>query len=93
MKAPTIEHLRKTGWKVMVKHEKISPWVKGNPSWTWICVTDSAGNSACGTAQTHPNENYNRKLGNRIALGRAMTNWQHKNFMKLDLTSIKNTIK
>lgn len=59
----TIEGLRKTGFKVMVIHSL---------DVTTIYVTDPHGNTARGQAICHEDENYNRKLGNKIALGRAM---------------------
>jgi hypothetical protein len=61
----TIEGLRKTGFKVMVIHSM---------DVTTIYVTDLHGNTARGQSICHEDENYNRKLGNKIALGRAIKN-------------------
>jgi len=66
----TIEGLRKTGFKVYVNH--ISNWH------TQIFVTDPQGHTAFGYALCNDQDQPNRKLGNKIALGRALKNLQNK---------------
>ena len=66
----TIEGLRKTGFKVFVNH--ISKWH------TQIFLTDPQGNTTFGYALCHDKDQPNRKLANRIALGRAIKNMHDK---------------
>jgi len=66
----TIEGLRKTGFKVFVNH--ISNWH------TEIFVTDPKGNTAFGYSLCNDEDQPNRKLGNKIALGRALKNLHNK---------------
>lgn len=61
----TIEGLRKIGYKVMVIHSL---------EVTTIYVTNLDGITARGQSICHVGDNYNRKLGNKIALGRALKN-------------------
>lgn len=80
----TIQSLRQSGHKVRVTHRQ---WVgsdkertntdllafnDGYPSVTQIDVTTPKGEDATGYAFRSKNDNYNRKFGNRIALGRAL---------------------
>lgn len=83
MKNPTIESLRKSGYKVRVIHRH---WYKGdhgrvnvnslaedgNPSVTDIDITTPDGRDASGYAYRAKGDQYNRKIGNAIALGRAL---------------------
>jgi hypothetical protein len=80
-KAPTIAQLRRTGWKVAVIH---------NFDWncrkrTHIVVTNPEGQHAEGIAVQHVSDNYNRKIGNAIALGRALKNMDKGNFCEFQL--------
>lgn len=59
----TIQGLRKTGFKVIVIHSFDT---------TTIFVTDTKGNTSMGQSICHEGDCYNRKLGNKIALGRAL---------------------
>jgi hypothetical protein len=68
----TIEGLRKSGFKVFVKHH-------GNYS-TEIYITDPTGNHSYGMSQCSFGDQPNRKLGNKIALGRALKNMRGKIF-------------
>ena len=62
---PTIADLRRSGWKVAVQH---------NANTTHITLTSPDGKHSEGIATPHHEDQYNRKLGNRIALGRALKN-------------------
>lgn len=72
MKTPTIESLRKSGWKVFVNH--ISQYH------TQIFLTDTEGKTSFGYAMCNDEDQPNRKLGNKIALGRAIKNYNHDIF-------------
>jgi hypothetical protein len=83
----TIENLRRGGYKVRVIHgcfasEQEASSIPDNirnaaSRYTRIEVTDQAsGLSAEGWAYCSVKDNWNRKLGNSIALGRAMDNLQ-----------------
>lgn len=61
----TIEGLRKIGYKVMVIHED---------GVTTIFLTNLDGITAAGQSACHHGDQFNRKLGNKIALGRAIKN-------------------
>lgn len=82
MKVPTIKQLRQSGWKVRVMHNR--NYITENKmdgrtmtlsnfgGYTKIEVTDPAMNQTwVGEAQCSEKDNYNRRLGNSIALGRA----------------------
>jgi hypothetical protein len=71
----TIEGLRKSGFKVCVKHHWGSTF-----GYTVIWVTDPNGNTAFGGSTCNSQDNYNRKLGNKIALGRAMKKLATKDY-------------
>jgi hypothetical protein len=71
----TIEKLRKSGYKVRVLQNDIDP----NDSYahladriTRIEVLDPNGKEWFGEARCSIKDNYNRKLGNKIALQRAI---------------------
>jgi hypothetical protein len=78
MKTPTIESLRKQGWKVFVKHH--TNWT------THIYLTDTEGNTSLGIAICHDLDHPNRKIGNLVALGRAIKNYNHNIYSDLPLT-------
>ena len=79
----TIAQLRQKGYKVQVMHDRpvtyqqrvdgsvrvFSP--KGGV--TVINVTTPSGNTVTGAARCSEKETWNRKMGNQIALGRALT--------------------
>ncbi len=79
----TIQSLRQSGYKVRVTHRglldsdtdqtKVHLVAKdGHPSVTQIDITTPNGENTTGLAFRSKNDNYNRKFGNRIALGRAL---------------------
>lgn len=82
MKA-TIQSLRQSGHKVRVTHRAFNGEdrertnvsllaIDDHPSVTQIDVTTPKGEDATGYAFRSKNDNYDRKLGNKIALGRAL---------------------
>lgn len=74
----TIEKLRKQGWKVLVYHF--------SSYHTEIIITDPYNiGHAKGVAVCHYKDQPNRKMGNIIAVGRAMKNWKNKNFCALPI--------
>lgn len=73
----TIEGLRKSGFKVFVNHQ--SHWH------TQIFVTDLHGNTSFGYALCNDKDQPNRKLGNKIALGRALKNLKNKIYCDFSL--------
>lgn len=80
----TIESLRKSGWKVFVKHH--TNWT------THIYLTDTEGQTSLGVAICHDLDQPNRKLGNKVALGRAIKNYNHNLFVSLPLTLANKSI-
>jgi len=62
----TIHSLRRQGYKVAVMHKP--------GQMTHIIITDTEKNTAEGYSFVAPGDRYNRKLGNTIALGRALKN-------------------
>ena len=77
MKNVTIEWLRKQKWKVMVKHVGAYK--------TEIFLTDPLGHHVYGAAYCADCDQPNRKLGNRIALGRALKNYNNNIFCEFNL--------
>lgn len=93
-KNPTIEQLRKNGFKVLVLHKPIRAMestrlsVYGQRYYTKQVVTEIVISTkerritkvhARGISISHPDQAYDRKLGNKIALGRALKNFNtHK---------------
>jgi hypothetical protein len=65
---PTIHELRKAGYKVRVIHS----FSEDEQRVTKIEITTPEGTSAWGASYCHVKDNYDRKLGNKIAVGRAM---------------------
>jgi hypothetical protein len=78
----TIESLRRGGYKVRVIHGEVEtlPSVENNlkqaaDKYTFIQITEIATSmSVEGWAFCSKKDNYSRKIGNRIALGRALEN-------------------
>jgi hypothetical protein len=62
---PTIHELRRQGFKVAVLHKDKT---------TTITLTNPNGQHSKGVAITHEGDQYNRKIGNSIALGRSLKN-------------------
>lgn len=76
---PTIEQLRKSGYKVRVIHDTLNnddPYYDLADRYTRIEILDPEGNEWIGEARCSIKDNYNRKLGNKIALNRALKNMQ-----------------
>jgi hypothetical protein len=73
----TIEELRQVGFKVYVNH--ISPFH------TEIFLTDPQGRTTFGYALCNEQDQPNRKMGNRIALGRAIKNMKSGIFCNFSL--------
>jgi hypothetical protein len=79
---PTIHQLRRAGWKVRVIHGFTNQHYIGNEitnfsdRFTKIQITSSDQKNAEGVAFCSKQDQWNRKLGNRIALGRAIKNYK-----------------
>jgi hypothetical protein len=82
-KTPKIEDLRKTGFKVRVLHQRnyvrrhpnkmdMSVTLSGKGGYTKIEITTPSNKIVVGEAHCNVLDNFNRKLGNKIALGRAL---------------------
>ncbi len=72
---PTIEQLRKSGYKVKVIHgftDEQDPHYNLSHRKTTIQIRDLGGNEFIGESKCSRKDHYNRKLGNKIALGRAL---------------------
>ena len=67
---PTIESLRKSGYKVAVLHRTDET----ERRYTHIIITSPEKLHAQGFSFVHKADNFDRKIGNRIALGRALKN-------------------
>jgi hypothetical protein len=84
MSTPSIKQLRQSGWKIRVMHkrnydtvDKIDgryPIISNFGGETKIEVTSPEGLNATGIAICSLEENFNRRVGNSIALGRALQN-------------------
>lgn len=84
MSTPSIKQLRQSGWKIRVMHkrnydtvDKIDgryPIISNFGGTTIIEITSPEGLDASGIAKCSLEENFNRKIGNCIALGRALQN-------------------
>lgn len=70
----TVESLRKLGWKVRVRHFRREASSEINPRGgkTIVEITLPDGRTICGSARCSRKENFNKRLGVQIALGRAM---------------------
>ena len=86
----TVKSLRKKGWKVRVMHfrkRKYTPFSFRNSKMsekggrTVVELTSPEGKNSEGTAFCHPDDNYNKKEGVKLALKRALayTNLNLKN--------------
>lgn len=71
----TIAELRRAGIKVAV----LRRITEDNRRVTRIVITDKEQRHAEGFSVNHPLERYNRKIGNKIALGRAIKNYNEGN--------------
>ncbi len=79
MKTPTIKNLRQSGWKVRVMHTrpkqvKEEQLITSNfGGYTKVEVTTpDLAITVSGEAKCSCEDNYNRRIGNSIALGRAV---------------------
>jgi hypothetical protein len=78
----TVEELRKQGFKVCVRHNRrlqasdhLFEGVEYNPrGGTTVVGIDNGKISSVGVAQCSDKDHYNKKLGVRIAIGRALKN-------------------
>jgi hypothetical protein len=70
-----VEELRKSGYKVWVKHFRRGSLGGPNPRGgkTVVEVTTPDGVTLVGVSRCSRKENFNKRLGVRIALGRAFT--------------------
>ena len=83
----TIKQLRQSGYKVRVIHERgftTHPTIAGERKVlssrggkTLVEITDLDSFSAIGVARCSDEENFNKKIGNKIALGRAIKNLEN----------------
>lgn len=72
----TVESLRKSGYKVRVHHFRRTDKNKNKipiGGKTIVEVTTPDGSTLVGKSRCNRKENYNKKLGVRIALGRALS--------------------
>lgn len=72
---PTIHQLRRSGWKVRVIHGVTDEENVLSDRFTRIEITSPDSKDAVGIAFCSRKDQWNRKLGNRIALGRALKNY------------------
>lgn len=75
-KTPSIHQLRRAGWKVRVIHGITDENNVLSDRFTRIELTCPEKRDAVGIAYCSRKDQWNRKLGNRIALGRALKNYQ-----------------
>ena len=83
---PTIAELRKSGYKVRVIHDILNnddPYFHLADHYTRIEVLDPDGNDWIGESRCSIKDNYNRKLGNKIALNRAWKKMQSESISNL----------
>lgn len=68
-----VERLRKSGFKVRVKHYRLTnqDGIKSRGGKTVVEVTTPEGENLVGMSRCSRNENFDKRLGVRIALGRA----------------------
>jgi hypothetical protein len=86
---PSIHEMRKNGWKVRVIHGFVKDLQKTldkfetisdlSNRYTLIEITCPKMKSAFGKSFCSYKDQYNRKLGNRIALARAIKNYSELN--------------
>lgn len=75
-----VEELRKSGYKVRVKHfrRENSDGIVSRGGKTVVEVTAPDGTTFVGMSRCSRKENFNKRLGVRIALGRAFAGEQNK---------------
>ena len=81
----TIEELRKEGYKVKVIHGYVDEFDKHShlaERMTTIHLRDLDGNEWLGESRCSVKDQYNRKLGNAIALNRALKQMREHNLKK-----------
>lgn len=76
LKELTVKELRKNGYKVRVHHHRkvVTSTVAARGGKTVVEVTTPDGVTFIGIARCSRKENFNKKMGVRIALGRALKN-------------------
>lgn len=76
----TVEQLRTSGYKVRVMHTRRpnSSGVNARGGKTVVEVTTPSGVTLVGVSRCSRKENFNKRLGVRIALGRAFAGVQNK---------------
>lgn len=74
LKELTVEELRKNGYKVRVHHHRkvVTSAVAARGGKTVVEVTTPDGVTFVGISRCSRKENFNKKMGVRIALGRAL---------------------
>lgn len=80
----TIYSLRKQGWKIRVYHTRnktVSFQISPRGGSTIIEATRPDGVTGIGTAICSKFDNFNRKVGNSIALGRAIKKIETQNVL------------
>jgi hypothetical protein len=77
-KYPTVQSLRQNQWKVAVIHKNKNVAPK---AYTHIIVTTPDKKHAEGFAYVHDEDNFDRKIGVRVALGRALKNLANNIFI------------
>lgn len=74
----SVASLRKSGFKVRVLHTR-NTVADGTPSCkggsTTVEITTPDGKDLSGTARCRDDERFDRRLGLRIAIGRALSSW------------------
>jgi hypothetical protein len=75
----TVKSLREQGYKVRVYHfrnYRFNGWAYTTPEekggCTEVDLIDPSGKTSKGVAMCNPKDNYNKKVGVMVALGRAM---------------------
>lgn len=71
----TIEELRKSGYKIRVHHHRKAgtEGINARGGKTVVEVTTPDGTTLVGMSRCSRKENFNKRMGVRIALGRAMS--------------------
>ena len=76
---PTIHQMRRAGWKVRVIHGITDENNVLSDRFTRIELTSPEQKDSIGIAYCSRKDQWDRKLGNRIALGRALKNYSAVN--------------
>ena len=81
----TVEGLRASGYKVRVMHTRRpnSEGLNARGGKTVVEVTTPDGTTLVGVSRCSRKENFNKKLGVRIALGRAFASIQNKGLQEV----------